>query len=205
MTKAQAAEVQSNETVAEIAAMSASIAPTAEFMTDEVKSAIARQVADGIASALPAVMAEMMKSFSDVPAGTIFTNPASPVVNVSLAPTALAKQNYLKHYRLDGTVSGKYQMIDVKKMNDNDLSIGESIIKGRWVHFASDNFYAMDDKEVAFVEYLIEKQGVKIYEDTSGVSNMARCAVEGCGKLFGDEETLLAHLKATHGVTSANA
>lgn len=192
---------QTNETVAEKAAMSQSIQENPQFeMTDSIKEMIARQVADGIASALPAVMAAMQNKTDTA----VYANGPSPVVQATIAPTAEHKQNFLKHYRLDDTVSGKYQMIDVKKMREQDLSIGESIIKGAWVHFASDHFYATTEKEVAFVDYLIET-GVPIYEDHSASSTAIRCFVQGCGRIFGDEATLQAHMKATHGVTSPNA
>lgn len=205
MTKAQTVQSESTpDTVAANAAMSESIQNNPQFeMTDDIKNMIASQVADGIASALPAVMAEMMRSVSGMQSPA-FASGASPVVNVSIAPTTDVKPKYLKHYRLDDTVSGKFQMVDVKKMRDNDLSIGEAIIKGRWIHFASDHYYANDQKEVDYIEWLIS-QGEKIYEDNSSATTFMRCSVSGCGKVFGDEDTLKSHLLATHGVTSPNA
>lgn len=196
---------QTQDSVAEKAAMSESIQQNPQFeMNDELQDAINNSVANSLASALPAVMAEMMKMVAAQTPN--FGNVPSPVTHVSIAPPVDVKPTYLKHYRLDGTISGKFQMIDVEKIKDG-ASIADAVIKGRWIHFASDHFYANDEKEVAFIEWMRDTQGLKVYEDVSSATSLLRCPVNGCPSPgpFGDEATLKNHLRATHGVESPNA
>lgn len=191
--------------VAEKAALSESIQNNPQFsMNDELQEAINNSVANSLASALPAVMAEMMKMVSEQTPN--FGNVPSPVTNVSIAPPVERKPTYIKHYRLDGTVSGKFQMVDVAKIKDGS-SIGDAVMKGRWIHFASDHFYANDEQEVAFIEWMRDTQGLQVYEDVSSVTSLLRCPVDGCPSPgpFGDDTTLKNHLRATHGVESPNA
>jgi hypothetical protein len=191
--------------VAAKAAMSESIQQNPQFeMTPEVQDLINNSVANSLANALPAVMAEMMKMVSAQTPN--FGNVPSPVTNVSIAPPVDKKPTYLKHYRLDGTVSGKYQMVDVEKLKSG-VPIGDAVIKGRWIHFASDHYYANDEQEVAFIEWMRDTQGLPVYEDLSTATTLLRCPVDGCPSPgpFGDETTLKNHLRATHGVESGNA
>lgn len=201
---AQQAE-QAQDDVAAKAAMSESIQQNPQFeLTAEIQDVINNSVANSLASALPAVMSEMLKMVAAQTPN--FGNVPSPVTNVSIAPPVEVKPTYLKHYRLDGTVSGKFQMIDVAKLKDG-ATIGDSVIKGRWIHFASDHFYANDQKEVDFIEWMRDTQGLQVYEDVSAATSLLRCPVDGCPTPgpFGDEATLKNHLRATHGVESPNA
>lgn len=190
---------QTQETQADTSAEQAAVFS----MTPDIQEAINQSVSQSLASALPAVMAKMMEMVAAQTPN--FGNVPSPVTHVSIAPPVEVKPSYIKHYRLDGTASGKFQMIDVEKLK-NGSTIGEAVIKGRWVHFASDHFYANDEKEVAFIEWMRDTQGLPVYEDVSNSSMLLRCPVDGCPfpGPFGDEATLKNHLKASHGVESVS-
>lgn len=161
---------------------------------DDLEAKIANIVADQVSKAMLAVLqnANLQTQGSVQPQVGPSPNVALQTVNA----TAL-KANYLKHYRLDGVMSGKYQAFDMAKM-DQGLELHECIIKGAWIHFVNEEFYATTENEVKQVEWMIANNGLRAYED-SGTPMMA-CPVLGCGKKFGDVQGLSNHLAATHGL-----
>jgi hypothetical protein len=189
----------------------ATVAAPPEFDPAQLKDMIARQVAESMVPAMQAILPELMKTL--VPQGTTGQGPTS-VTHVPLVSDAPVKPAYLKHYRMDGVVSGKYQLIDVTKLNDEGnieyvTSMGPDgrwrgeaigVIKGRWIHFQNEHFYATDPLEVAFVDWKIANDpGFRAYEDKNLGGNIT-CYVANCGRSFPDEDTLAAHRRATHGV-----
>jgi hypothetical protein len=166
---------------------------------EEVQALVARSVADAIAGAVPAMMAEMMKA--SVPN---YGAAPSQAVHIQTGPDAAPKVSYKKHYRLDDVVSGKYQLINMEKLGDRDIDdlnadeIKDIMMKGKWFHFVHGHAYATSDNEVAFVEKHLTRQGIRFYEDDGGV--LYPCPVQGCDKSFGTESGLKNHKKATHGL-----
>lgn len=166
---------------------------------EEVQALVARSVADALAGAVPALMAEMMKA--SVPN---YGAAPSQSVTISTGPDAAPQINYKKHYRLDDVVSGKYQLINMEKLGDRDIDdldaeeIKDIMMKGKWFHFVHGHAYATSDNEVMFVEKHLSRQGIRFYEDDGGV--LYPCPVSGCDKSFGTQTGLMNHKKATHGL-----
>lgn len=181
------------------------IEPPAPLTVEQVQALVARSVADALAGAVPAMMAEMMK-------GSIATQPGIPSqsVHISQAPSVEPKAEYLKKYRLDSTTSGKFQMLNMEKLAGRDIDdltaeeLQGVVMKGKWFHFVNDMAFAVSDNDVRFVEeYLIPKRGVRVYEDEEGVKYP--CSVEACGRFFSTEKGLKNHMAATHGVGERSA
>jgi hypothetical protein len=168
---------------------------TPPVMTDDMKSEIANQVASALASALPAVLAELNKGTApgDKPNQSMPTR-ASTVPLVSPATTPA---KHFGKYRLDGVVSGKYQMVDPKAKGKYPDDPSKWVLKGKWLHVANEVAYAETEQMRDFIEFLIA-EGVKFYLDEG--TGLIPCPVSGCGKTFQTEEVLRRHLKATHGV-----
>lgn len=166
----------------------------------DIKSMISQEVAKSLESLIPSLVTALAQTQvnQNVPA-------PSPSVMIG-GPTADAKAQYLKHYRLDGTIDGKFQKIDFMEMRKDgakdpfEMDEKGTLIyvrKGEWVNVKGDHFFATDENEVAQVEWMIDK-GYRFYEDTGGPE--LRCPVVNCGKTFGTYDVLTSHLKATHGV-----
>jgi hypothetical protein len=132
-----------------------------------------------------------------------------------MIPEAAAqKPTYLKHYRRDETPSGKYQLIDVSKLDENgDIPVvfttdhnnfvksdSPAVVKGKWVHFVNDNYYANTQMEVDFIEWKMRTDPqFKVYEVVGG--GTYQCGVWNCNAPpFADEQTLNNHRRAVHGV-----
>lgn len=185
-------------------------APPAMFDPEQLRSMVAQQVATAIGAALPALLPEILKNVqtaeqSSGPSPFVVAGPATEVAPV--------KPRYLKHYRRDDTVSGKYQLIDVSKLDENgDIAVkiwtdnnGQtrsditSAVKGRWIHFVNGHFYATDQLEVDYIEWRRKRDPqFRVYED-HGVGGFA-CGIVNCSAAFSDQETLDEHRCATHGV-----
>jgi hypothetical protein len=176
-------------------------------MTDEL---IARKISEGIAAALPAILAQMSANQSTDGQFSAGMGPSSQVnMSIAGAVNVPTKPNYLKHYRFDEAVNGKHQLIDVSKIDENGEFIVEklpdgkinipAILKGQYVHFVGGHFYATKQIEVDYVEWKMKNDpGCKIYEDQGGTT--IPCGVMNCGMYFANEAGLNAHMKATHGV-----
>lgn len=186
--------------------------PPAAFDPAQLQAMVAQQVATALAGALPAMMPELLKQFAPATPGL----GPSPFVHLGpAADKAPVKPSYLKHYRRDDTISGKYQLIDVSKLDENgeiqvrqwldqngvNRSENVSAVKGRWIHFVNGHFYATDQMEVDYIEWRRKRDPqFRVYEDR-GTGTLA-CGVVNCLASFSDEETLKEHRCATHGVCS---
>jgi hypothetical protein len=171
---------------------------------------IAQKVAEGIAAALPAVLAQIASSQTAADSFAAGMGP-SDQVNMSIAgATSVTPQaTYLKHYRLDDAVNGKHQLLDVSKLDDRGQLIVErqpdgklnipAVQKGRFINFVGGHFYATEEIEVAFIEHLMKTNPMcKIYEDSG--TTIIPCGVANCEQFFGDVKGLEAHMRATHGI-----
>lgn len=171
---------------------------------EQVQALVARSVADALAGAVPAMMAEMMKA--SVPN---YGAAPSQTVQIQTVSDVAPKANYKKHYRLDGVVSGKYQMIDMEKLAGRDIDelnaeeVKAVMMKGKYFHWVNGHAFAVSDNEVEFVEKYLFSRGVKFYEDDAGT--LFPCPVTGCGMQFGGEAGLKNHMKATHGLENGIA
>ncbi len=187
------------------------VAPPAEFDVESIKRMVSEQVSQGVVAAMQALLPEMLKTVT--PQGP---NLPSQGVQVGMINSTPTQKSYLKHYRKDGTVSGKYQMIDVSELvndsidvqfvrdHNNQLqSVIPAVIKGRWIHFVNDDFYATDQKEVDFIEWRQRTDPqFRVYEVYG--SGLIKCPVVNCTAVpFQDDLSLKNHLKATHGVDHA--
>lgn len=185
-------------------------APPPGMNRQEIQSVVSQEVAQALVSALPALLPELLKSL--VP--NVSSLPSQPVIVGGQSEAAPAKKGWLKHYRMDGVMSGKYQLIDVSKLDENGeipvniymdsanhaRSESPAVVKGQWVHFVNGHFYAQTQKEVDFIEWRMRTDPqFKAYEDRgAGVILCPVCGNNTPG--FVDEETLKGHMKATHGV-----
>jgi hypothetical protein len=180
------------------------VEPPAPLTAEQVQALVANSVADALAGAVPAMMAEMMK-------GSVATQPGipSPSVHISQAPSVEVKADYLKKYRLDNTVSGKFQMLNMERLDGRDIDeldaaeLNAVIMKGKWFHFVNDCAFAISDNDIRFVEEYLIPRGTRVYEDEEGVKYP--CSVEGCGRFFSTEKGLTNHMAATHGVGERSA
>lgn len=187
------------------------ISPVPQELMDaeQVRSIVARSVAESLVPAMQALLPEMMKTL--VPN---YANGPTGVTHVPMVENAPEKPGYLKHYRMDGVLSGKYQLIDVSRLDENGeipyiTSMGPdgrwrgetpAILKGEWIHFQNEHFYATKQIEVDFVDWKIANDpNFRAYEDKNFGGDY-QCGVVNCGKKFADSDTLTAHMKATHGV-----
>lgn len=168
---------------------------TSETSTSDLESLISAKVAEAVAAALPAVLSGLNQGKAADP----IHNPSASVT-ISTAPANAMPLKYLKHYKLDDTVSGKYQMYDIDKL-ESGVDLPDAVMKGQWIHFVGDNFYATKEVEVKNVEWMIRTNGLKAYE-AEQTEAIIPCPVSGCGKRFGTNVGLSNHLKATHGLES---
>jgi hypothetical protein len=174
--------------------------PPAPLTAEQVQALVARTVSEALAGAVPAMMAEMLKA--SVPN---YGAAPSQAVHIPTSPDAPVKADYLKKYRLDGVVSGKYQMLNMFKLGNRDIDdldaeeIKDVMMKGKYFHFQNGYAFAVSENDVEFVERYLKPRGVRIYEDDSGP--MFPCTVVNCGMQFGSEAGLMAHREATHGLT----
>lgn len=180
----------------------------AEMSQAEMDNMIARKVAEGIAAALPAVLAQMAATQSaeaQFPAGM---GPSS-TVNMKVGGDVQKKASFLKHYKLDEAINGKHQLIDVSKLDENGDFVIErrvdgrydipAIRKGEYINFVGGNFYATRQIEVDFLDWKIAKDPMcKIYEAVEG--NLIPCGELNCSMYFATEEGCIAHKRATHGL-----
>ncbi len=179
---------------------------TQQGYTDEM---IARKVSEGIAAALPAVIQQMMATQAQEGSFAPGMGPSSQVlmsIGGDAKPKPLAK-NYLKHYRLDGAINGKHQLLDVTQLDergqlkfertaDGKINV-PAVQKGEYIEFVNGEFYATTEMQVAFIEHKMKSDPFcRIYEDVGG--SVVPCG--SCGMYFANEEGLTAHMKATHGV-----
>lgn len=187
-----------------------STAAPPEFDRAGMQELISKEVAASLVAALPALLPEMLKAL--VP--NVGNVPSQVVPMGMVTNAAPSKPGWLKHYRRDDTISGKYQMVDVSKLEeDGELPIhhfldsagharseSPAIMKGQWIHFVNGHFYAQTQKEVDFIEWRMRTDPqFRVYEDSG--TGIIPCPVTGCSAAgFADEETLKGHLKATHGV-----
>jgi hypothetical protein len=166
----------------------------------DIKTMISQEVAKSLESLIPSLVTALAQTQvnNHIPA-------PSPTVMIG-GPNAESKAEYKKHYRLDGTIDGKFQKINFVEMQRDgatnpferdDRGEFPYLVKGEWLNVKGDHFFAVDDNDVYQVEYLIDK-GYRFYEDTGGPE--LRCAVTSCGKTFSSYDVLKAHMKATHGV-----
>lgn len=161
-------------------------------------------VADKVQAALEKLIPSLVSAISQTQSNPMIP---APTMQVDVGkPVPEAKINYKKHYRLDGTVDGKFQKINFIEMQkdgeSNPWVLDEKglpmyVIKGEWINVKGDHFFATDDNEVLQVEWMIA-HGYRFYEDTGGAE--FRCSVVNCNKTFGNWDVLTAHMKATHGV-----
>jgi hypothetical protein len=187
-------------------------APPALFDQESLRKMVSEQVSQSVVAAMQALLPEMLKTQQVAPG----PNLPSQSVPVGMAHGTAVKPNYLKRYRRDGTVSGKYQMIDVSKLEDGDINVqfvrdqnGQlqtqtpAVQKGRWIHFVNDEFYATKQDEVDFIEWRIKTDPqFRVYEVTG--AGLIACPIGQCGAPpFIDDQSLKNHLKATHGVDHA--
>lgn len=176
---------------------------------EALNNLIAMKVSEGIAAALPAVLAQItlgqQTSDHQFPQGM----GPSAQVNMTIAGDHVAQPTYLKHYRLDEAVNGKHQLLDVSLMNEDGTFKTErthdgkilipAVLKGEYINFVGGHFYATREVEVNFVEWKMKHDPMcKIYEDVGG--SVLPCGIANCGQFFGSEDGLTAHMKATHGV-----
>jgi hypothetical protein len=171
---------------------------------------IATKVAEGIAAALPAVLAQIASSHSTADSFAAGMGPSDQVtMSIAGSTTSQPAATYLKHYRLDDAVNGKHQLIDVSKLDERGQLIVErmpdgklnipAVQKGKYINFVGGHFYATEEMEVAFIEHLIKTNPMcKIYEDSGTV--IMPCGVQNCEQFFGDIKGLEAHMRATHGI-----
>jgi hypothetical protein len=198
-------------TAAAIASEETIVPPPPEFDREALSKMVSEQVAQALVGALPALLPEMLKTLA--PSSEVAQHGPSRMVSVGVVNASPVKANYLKHYRRDNTVSGKYQMVDVDKLVDGEIEVqftrdhndqvhatAPAVLKGQWVHFVNNDFYATTEKEVAFVEWKMKTDPqFRVYEVVGG--GTIRCPVYNCTvPAFGDEETLKNHMRATHGV-----
>jgi hypothetical protein len=193
-----------------------SVPPSEEMMKaakeqEALNNLIAMKVSEGIAAALPAVLAQMAIGQGVSTSDQQFPNGMGPSnqVNMKIGGDHVAKPTYLKHYRLDEAINGKHQLLDTNFINedgsfqlertiDGKINI-PAVLKGEYVNFVGGHFYATREVEVRFIEWKIKTDPMsKIYEDVGGA--VLPCSIPNCGQFFGNEEGLAAHLKATHGV-----
>jgi hypothetical protein len=204
--------VSADEVLVEpVAGVETIVPPPAEFDQESLKKLVSEQVSQSVVAAMQALLPEMMKAQS-----ATGPNLPSQAVSVGMAHGTAAKTNYLKRYRRDGTVSGKYQMIDVSKLEDGEINVQfvrdqngtlqsqiPAVQKGRWIHFVNDEFYATKQDEVDYIEWRMKTDPqFRVYE-MSGAGLIA-CPIGNCGAMpFIDDQSLKNHLKATHGVDHA--
>lgn len=174
----------------------------------DMDNLIARKVAEGIAAALPAVLAQLATAHTadqQFPAGM---GPSS-TVNMKVGGDAQKKATFLKHYKLDEAINGKHQLLDVSKLDDNGDFIIErgidgkmnipAVLKGEYVNFVGGSFYATRPVEVAFVDWKIAHDPqCRIYEAVEG--NLIPCGELNCNMFFATEDGCIAHKRATHGL-----
>jgi hypothetical protein len=188
-----------------------SIAPSPpQFDQAQLQSMISRSVSEALVTQLMALLPEMVTTI----AGPTNQNGPTGTTRINMVEDAPVKQTFLKHYRMDGVLSGKYQLLDVEKLDENGeipyttthdpsgrMRIDSpAVMKGEWVHFQNGHFYATKPIEVAYVEWRIRTDPqFRVYEDTN-IGGEIVCGVANCGIRFSDEATLAAHMKATHGV-----
>jgi hypothetical protein len=188
-------------------------APPAEVMKSAEDQAamdnlIARKVAEGIAAAMPAVLAQIAMTQSAEQQFAAGMGPSS-AVNMKVGGDVQAKASYLKHYRLDEAINGKHQLLDVSKLDENgDFIVEEipggklripAIRKGEYVNFVGGHFYATRQIEVDFIEHLMKTDPMcKIYESAEG--NLIPCGELNCSMYFATEDGVIAHRRATHGL-----
>lgn len=173
----------------------------AELVKAEVNSAVGAAVANALAVQLPTLI-QIVKEQGDS-IQPQFPQGMGPAQNVpmSIAPIADIKVDYIKHYRLDDTVSGKFQELDMSLV-EAGMDINDAVIKGSWIHFANGHFYANTENQVKYLDWKISTQPhCKIYVDEG--SGVIPCTVVNCAHTFVNEKGLLAHLRATHGVANA--
>jgi len=188
-----------------------SISPSPpQFDQAQLQSMISRSVSEALVTQLMALLPEMVSTI----AGPTVQNGPTGATRINLVEDAPQKPGFLKHYRMDGVLSGKYQLLDVSKLDENgeipyvvtyDPSgrmRGDSpaVVKGEWIHFQNGHFWATKQIEVDYVEWRIRTDPqFRVYEDSNAVGEII-CGVANCGIRFSDEKTLAAHMKATHGV-----
>lgn len=169
---------------------------------------IARKVAEGIAAALPAVLAQMAATQSTEGQFPTGMGPSS-VVNMKVGGDAKKQASFLKHYRLDDAINGKHQLLDVSKLDENGDFIIEkrpdgkqdipAVRKGEYINFVGGHFYATRQIEVDFVDHLIKTDpNCRIYEAVDG--SLIPCGELNCTQYFASEEGAIAHRRATHGL-----
>lgn len=167
----------------------------------DIEALIAAKVQAGIEALIPS----LVTALSSVQ--TIQTpNAPSSFVNVSI-PTAPQEAIFKKHYRMDNTPEGKFAKLNMAAMRadgtTNPWELDEKgmplyLMKGEWLTFKADHFFATTDDEVEQIEWMRSHGYARIYEDNG--SQMFNCPVTNCGKNFGDYAVLQSHLKATHGL-----
>lgn len=172
---------------------------------EEINDLIAHKVSEGIAAALPAVLAQIMANQAG--AGPQFGDGMGPSQQVIMTPvdSKPAATTFLKHYRKDDAINGKHQMIDVSKLVDGQLGDPDEkgnipgVLKGQWIQFTNGDFYATKESEVEFVEWLrVNNPMSRIYEVQGRGSIL--CEIVNCGMSFASEQDLNAHKQATHGL-----
>ena len=181
-------------------------APPASFTLtqDEMNNLIATKVSEGIAAALPAVLAEIAKSQVSGPVFGGGMGPSEQVV-MSNVPTRAAAPTYLKHYRKDDAINGKHQLIDVSKLENGKLGYPDDrgniagVMKGQYIQFVNGDFYATEQIEVDFVEWLQKTSPMSRIYEVQG-RGIIPCEVVNCGMTFANEGDLNNHKQATHGL-----
>jgi len=183
-----------------------STAPPPEVLgRQEIQQIISQEMASSLVAMLPALLKEIQVQG---------TNGPSQHVHLGLVNDVASKPNYLKHYRRDGTVSGKYQLVDVSKLDDNGeipvkfitdhnnhtRSESPATVKGKWVHFVNGEFYATTQQEVDFIEWKQKTDPqFRVYEVTGG--GIIRCPVANCKSPgFTTDADLISHKRYAHGV-----
>lgn len=190
-------------------------APPAGLNRQDIQQIVSNEMAQSLVAMLPALLPELLKGMQVI-------NPQggpSATVQLGLVNEVAAKPTYLKHYRRDDTISGKYQLVDVSKLEDpnsaelpvnfvtdhNNHTRSESpaIVKGKWIHFVNGHFYATTQQEVDCIEWMQRTHPTfRVYEDTG--PGILPCPVVGCtAGGFSNAETLSDHMKWTHGVSNA--
>jgi hypothetical protein len=160
----------------------AQLLKSAEEQAD-MDNLIARKVAEGIAAAIPSVLAQIALTQSSEQQFAAGMGPSS-TVNMKVGGDARPEASYLKHYRLDEAVNGKHQLLDVSKLDENgDFIIEElpggklripAVRKGEYINFVGGHFYATRQIEVDFVDHLMKTDPMcKIYESSEG--NLLPC------------------------------
>ncbi len=175
---------------------------------DQLDNMIAQKVSEGVAAALPAVLAQIMASGQSGPVFAGGMGPSESVVMQTSSPKP-AEKTYLKHYRKDDAVNGKHQFVDITKLVDGQFGDPDDkgnipgVIKGRYVHFINGDFYATKDDEVAFVEWKMRTDPHSRIYEVQGLG-VIPCGVVNCSMTFATEGDRLSHLAATHGMGTVN-